>query len=85
MSKQENNNALFAFNKQNYIILIAGVALVIVGFLLMMGGGSKNPNEFYEKELFSFRRITLAPATVILGYIVVLFAIFFKPKKNQAE
>jgi hypothetical protein len=70
----------FTFRKENYMLLLAGIALVIVGFLLMIGGGSDNPNEFKEEELFSFRRITLAPFTVILGYVVVIWAIMKKPR-----
>lgn len=70
----------FTFRKENYMLLLAGIALVIVGFLLMIGGGSDNPNEFKESELFSFRRITLAPFTVILGYVVVIWAIMKKPR-----
>ena len=73
---------VFPFTKMNYLMIIAGIVLVIVGFLLMKGGGSTDPNVFNEEELFSFRRITLAPAVVILGYVVVLYAILFRPK-NQ--
>lgn len=79
---KDKNEIHFAFGKFNYILLISGVALVVIGFLLMMGGGSTDPNQFFEEELFSFRRITLAPAFVILGYVVVLFAILMKPKKS---
>ena len=54
--------------------------VVILGFILMSGGGSENPNVFQEEELFSFRRITLAPFMVMLGYGVVLYGIM---KKQQ--
>ena len=80
---KEKVEMTFAFGKQNYILLISGVVLVIIGFLMMMGGGSNDPNQFFEKELFSFRRITLAPAFVIFGYVVVLFSILFKPSQNN--
>ncbi|MFI5204569.1 MAG: DUF3098 domain-containing protein [Flavobacteriales bacterium] len=70
----------FTFRKENYMLLLAGIGLVIIGFLLMIGGGSDNPNEFKGEELFSFRRITLAPFTVILGYVVVIWAIMKKPR-----
>ena len=67
--------------KKNYIfIIIIGCLVVILGFILMSGGGSENPNVFQEEELFSFRRITLAPFMVILGYGVVLYGIM---KKQQ--
>lgn len=69
----------FSFGKQNYLMILAGVALVFIGFLLMTGGGSDDPKVFNEAELFSPRRITLAPITVILGYVVVIFGIMKKP------
>ena len=66
--------------KKNYVFIIIGCLVVILGFILMSGGGSENPNVFLEEELFSFRRITLAPFMVILGYGVVLYGIM---KKQQ--
>lgn len=66
-------------NKKNYLFIILGCVVVIIGFVLMSGGGSENPDVFNEEELFSFRRITLAPFLVILGYGLVLFGIM---KKN---
>jgi hypothetical protein len=69
----------FAFSKQNYMILIAGFVMVIVGFVLMSGGGSEDPNEFSD-AIFSFRRISLAPMVVLAGYAVVIYAIMKKPK-----
>ena len=66
-------------NKKNYLFIILGCVVVILGFVLMSGGGSENPDVFNEEELFSFRRITLAPVLVMLGYGLVLFGIM---KKN---
>ena len=66
--------------KKNYFFIIIGCLVVILGFILMSGGGSENPNVFQEEELFSFRRITLAPFMVMLGYGVVLYGIM---KKQQ--
>ena len=66
-------------NKKNYLFIILGCVVVILGFVLMSGGGSENPDVFIEEELFSFRRITLAPFLVMLGYGLVLFGIM---KKN---
>ncbi len=65
--------------RKNYRYIIAGCLVVLVGFILMSGGGSDDPNVFNEEELFSFRRITLAPFLVILGYGIVLYGIM---KKN---
>ena len=64
-----------SFTKQNYYIILAGLAIVVLGFILMSGGGSENANEFNAEELFSFRRITLAPIMVIAGYVVVVIGI----------
>ena len=66
--------------KKNYIFIIVGCLVVLLGFILMSGGGSENPDIFNEEELFSFRRITLAPFMVMVGYGLVLFGIM---KKQQ--
>ncbi len=72
------SNSNFAFSKENYIWLGVGVVLLIVGYLLMSGGGSENPNEFHADQIFSARRITLAPITVLAGYGTILYAILKK-------
>ncbi|HXC05885.1 MAG TPA: DUF3098 domain-containing protein [Bacteroidia bacterium] len=69
----------FALHKENYFYLIAGVALVVLGFYLMHGGGSEDPTKF-NPEIFSTRRITVAPILILCGYIVVLIGIMKKPK-----
>ncbi len=71
----------FAFGKENYRILIVGVVIVAIGYLLMIGGGSENPNEFHADELFSFRRITLSPIVILSGLVVVLYGIMKKSKE----
>ncbi len=70
----------FAFGKTNYYLMIIGIFIIVIGFLLMTGGGSKNPDIFNEKEIFSFRRITLSPILILTGYIIEVFAILYKPK-----
>lgn len=70
----------FAFGKQNYKLLLIGLALILVGFLLMIGGGSDDPNVFSDK-IFNFRRLTLAPILILAGYVVEIFAIMKKPKE----
>jgi hypothetical protein len=69
----------FAFTKENYRLLLIGLALIFVGFLLMIGGGSDDPNVFSE-DIFNFRRMTLAPILILAGYVVEIFAIMKKPK-----
>ena len=57
----------------------------VIGFFLMSGGGSEDPSVFLEEELFSFRRITLAPFVIMIGFTIVLFAILKRPKKTSVE
>ena len=71
-------NSNFAFSKENYIWLCVGIVLLVVGYVLMSGGGSENPNEFHADQIFSARRITLAPITVLAGYGTILYAILKK-------
>ena len=59
--------------------------MVFIGFLLMSGGGSEDPKVFNGEELFSARRITLAPITVVLGYVVVIFGIMKKTKVEHVD
>jgi hypothetical protein len=70
----------FAFGKENYRLMLIGLGLIVLGFILMIGGGSKDPNTF-NPEIFSFRRITLAPILVLAGYVVEIFAIMKKTKE----
>lgn len=79
MSQQENSEKEFAFGKENYIISIIGVLFIIVGFILMSGGGSEDPNVFSE-EIFSTRRITVAPIVVLIGFAIEIFGIMYRSK-----
>ena len=76
---KEKNNLDFAFTKQNYMLLLTGVALICAGLLLMIGGGSDDPTVFSDK-IFDSQRLTLAPILIALGFIVEIFAIMHKPK-----
>ena len=69
----------FAFGKENYRLMLIGLAFIAIGFLLMIGGGSTDPSKF-NPEIFSFRRITLAPILILAGYVIEVFAIMKKPK-----
>ena len=73
----------FALPKENYIFLLIGFFIIILGFTLMIGGKSDNPNVFNGKEIFSFRRITLAPIVVLLGFIFEMWAIMRKPSESK--
>lgn len=72
--------SLFLFSKKNYIILIVGILLIGIGYLLMSGGGSSDSNVFNE-DVFSFRRIRLAPMVIFLGFGVCIYSIFYNPEK----
>lgn len=72
----------FALGKENYNLLLIGFIVIIIGFLLMIGGKSEDPSVFNKDEIFSFRRITLAPMVVLAGFIFEIWAILKKPKEN---
>jgi len=76
----------FAFTKENYILLAIGFVIIVLGFILMSGGGSDDPNVFYPDndptkipEIFSARRITIAPILVLFGFFFEIFAIMASP------
>lgn len=73
----------FKFSKQNYTLLFIGLAINILGFILMIGGGSDDHNVFKETELFSTRRTIVSPILVMLGYAVIGYAIMKNPFKEK--
>jgi len=80
--KEELPKANFALGTENYRLLIIGFAIIMLGFILMIGGKAPNPNTFNAKEIFSFRRITLAPVIALAGFIFEIYAIMKKPHDN---
>ena len=70
------------FGKKNYIFLFISLTIIGLGFLLMSGGGNKDPNVF-NPEIFNFRRIKLAPTIVIFGFILAIFSILVKNKNSK--
>jgi len=79
MSDNNRINNDFAFGKQNYILMAVGTGLAILGYILMSGGGSDDPTVFSE-ELFSFRRMYLAPILILVGLLLVGWGIMKKVK-----
>ncbi len=75
------NKEKFAFKKSNYTLLLISVAIIIVGFLLMTGPGSTETH--FEPDIFSFRRIVLAPAVSFAGFILIIYAIMHRDKKAE--
>jgi len=82
-AKNEKKEKLnFALGRENYKLLAIGFAIIVIGFLLMLGGRTKDPNEF-SYDIFSFRRITLAPIVILAGFIFEIWAIMKKPKDSE--
>jgi hypothetical protein len=75
----ENNTQEFLFDKVNYKFLLIGIAVIALGFILMSGGGSEDPNVFNE-DIFNFRRIRLAPTTVLIGFGITIYSILKSSK-----
>lgn len=78
--KNDQHLKEFAFSKENYKLFFIGLGIILLGYILMSGGGTDDPNQFNGEELFSFRRITLAPLLVVGGYAFVMYAIMKKTK-----
>ncbi len=74
----------FPIPVKSYKMILIGLGIILLGFVLMMGGGSSDPNVFNE-DVFSFRRITLAPIVVLAGFGFIFWAIMRKPKENEKE
>lgn len=76
---ENNNKPTFLFEKINYKFLIIGIAVISLGFMLMSGGAAENPTVF-NPDVFSFRRIRLAPTVVLVGFGITIYAILKNPK-----
>ncbi len=76
------NSVKFAVPYKNLAYILLGLALMIIGYALMTGGGTTDPSVFPEEEMFSFRRITLAPLFILAGFAVEIFAIMYRPKSK---
>jgi hypothetical protein len=70
----------FAFDKVNYILLAIGMAVVVIGFLLMSGSGSTDTN--YDPDIFSARRIKVAPLVCLAGFVSMIYAVVRRPKNT---
>ena len=73
----------FAFDKMNFILLAVGMAIVIIGFILMSGSGSTE--EAFNPEIFSVRRIKVAPAVCFFGFCFIVYGIMFTTKKKELQ
>jgi hypothetical protein len=82
--KKEIPKINFPLARENYKLLIIAVAIIIIGFILMSGGGSDDPNIF-DEGIFSFRRITLAPLVSLFGFVLIIYAIMKKPAEENED
>ena len=82
MKKNKNLKEDFIFEKKNYLVMSIGLCFIILGFILMSGGGSDDPNVF-NPEIYNFRRIKLAPTLVLIGFGIQVYAILLNPNKKK--
>jgi hypothetical protein len=81
----ENPIKHFGFNSENYKWLLIGLAINILGYILMIGGGSDDPAKFDANELFSTTRITIAPILILAGYVVIFYAIMKRGGSSKSS
>ncbi len=82
--REEAARPEFIFHRTNYKYMLIGIAFIALGFILMTGGGSDDPTVF-NPEIYSWRRIRLAPALVLIGFAIEVYAILVNPKPNSKE
>jgi hypothetical protein len=78
----ENKSTPSVFSKDNYRWMLVGIVVIAIGMFLMSGGASKDPGVFNKEEVYSFRRITIAPVLILAGLVIEIYAIFKKPKAS---
>tara|TARA_R110002050_G_scaffold94765_2_gene197184 strand:- start:34665 stop:34919 length:255 start_codon:yes stop_codon:yes gene_type:complete len=79
--QKDATKPVFVFGKKNYKFMFIGLSCIALGFILMSGGGSDDPNVF-NPEIFSFRRIRLAPMIILIGFGIQVYAILLNPDKK---
>jgi len=82
--RKQDNKPTFIFGKRNYTFMFIGIAFIALGFILMSGGGSDDPNVF-NPEIFNFRRIRLAPTLVLIGFAIQIYAILINPENPKKK
>lgn len=80
--RKEENKTQFIFGRKNYMFMLIGIAFIAVGFILMTGGGSDDPNVF-NPEIYNWRRIRLAPTLILIGLGIEIYAILLNPSKDK--
>lgn len=83
MSNKESTDTVeLAFEKMNYLFMIGGLLLIVLGLILLSGGGSEDPAIFNE-EIFNFRRMVIAPVVMLAGFGLEIYAIMYRPKDTN--
>ena len=80
--KDKRINNEFLFGRKNYVVMVIGLVVIALGFVLMSGGGSDDPNVFNE-AIYNFRRIRLAPTLVLIGFAIEIYAILLNPESTK--
>lgn len=80
--RKEEIKTEFVFERKNYKFMLIGIAFIVLGFILMTGGGSDDPNVF-NPAIYNWQRIRLAPAMVLLGFAIEVYAILLKPDRKE--
>tara|TARA_B100000809_G_scaffold266571_1_gene329981 strand:- start:9046 stop:9309 length:264 start_codon:yes stop_codon:yes gene_type:complete len=80
--EQSNEKGQFIFHRKNYKFMLIGIAFITLGFILMAGGGSDDPAVF-NPEIYSWRRIRLAPTLILIGFAIEMYAILLNPNKES--
>jgi hypothetical protein len=83
-TRAPRGNQVFLFDKRNYLWMAIGLVCIIIGFFLLSGGKSPDPHQFLYKEIYSFRRITLAPIVILIGFGIEAYAIMLKRPADSA-
>lgn len=81
LDKSTTSAPTFTFGKENYILMIIGLAVLAIGYMLISGGGSQDPNVFSE-EIFDTRRLVVAPLVILFGFVIEVAAILYKTKSK---
>ena len=82
--RKQDTKSNFLFGKKNYKFMLIGIAFIALGFILMAGGGSDDPNIF-DESIFNWRRIRLAPTLVLIGFGIQVYAILLNPDKTDSK
>lgn len=79
------SNPAMPLGKRNYIMILCGIAAIILGFILLSGGGSDDPSTQFNYDMFSFRRLYVAPVLLLAGFLFEIYAIMYRPKAKAVS